>query len=412
MTERRRISLEDGFDLERGIRIKNRFFKSALSEQLGDSDHGPRPDLITLFSRWAEGGSGLLVTGNVMVDRRFIGEPGNVVLEDDRHQGAFQAWAESISGHDAQLWMQLNHPGKQIPSFLCSEPVAPSAVPMGHGLGHLFKTPRALFNEEILEIVERFARSAALAREAGFGGVQIHAAHGYLINQFLSPHHNRREDDWGGDPSRRRRFLSEIYRAMRTAVGDEYPIGIKLNSADFLRGGFSEDESMTVIEAIAAEGIDLIEISGGTYESPAMIGHRVKESTRQREAYFLEFAERVRLRVETPLVVTGGFRSGPAMLEALNSGATDFIGLGRPLAIEPDLPQRLMEDPSGRIDLPRPTTGLKSVDRMVILDLSWWELQLRRMGRGLDPKPGLSAWRSVWTTLSELGLAAFRRRRA
>jgi len=406
------ISLEDGFDLGRGIRIKNRFFKSALSEQLGDSDHRPRPDLITLFSRWAEGGSGLMVTGNVMIDRRFLGEPGNVVLEDHRHIDAFAAWAESIAGYDTQLWMQLNHPGKQIPSFLCSQPVAPSAVPMGHGLGHLFKTPRALSEEEILEIVGRFARSAALARETGFGGVQIHAAHGYLINQFLSPHHNRRDDDWGGDPSRRRRFLLEVYRAMRTAVGDDYPIGIKLNSADFLRGGFSEEESMDVVDQIAVEGIDLIEISGGTYESPAMVGHRVKESTRKREAYFLGYAEKVRHRVETPLVVTGGFRSGPAMLEALNSGATDFIGLGRPLAIEPDLPERLMADPTGHIDLPRPTTGFKSVDRMVILDLSWWELQLRRMGRGLDPKPDLSAWRSVWTTLSELGWAAFRRRRA
>lgn len=412
MTDRRRILLKDGFEIGRGVRIKNRFFKSALSEQLGDSDHGPRQDLTTLYRRWAEGGSGLLVTGNVMIDRQFLGEPGNVVLEDDRHGEAVRVWAESVAGHDTQLWMQLNHPGKQIPSFLCSEPVAPSAVPMGHGLGHLFKTPRALSEEEIFEIVGRFATSAALARDFGFGGVQIHAAHGYLINQFLSPHHNCREDDWGSDASRRMRFLLEVYRAIRKEVGDDFPIGIKLNSADFLRGGFSEEESMAVVDAIAAEGVDLIEISGGTYESPAMVGHRVKESTRQREAYFLEYAEKVRQRVETPLVVTGGFRSGPAMLEALNSGATDFIGLGRPLAIEPDLPNRLMANPSGRIDLPRPTTGFRTVDRMVILDLSWWELQLRRMGRGLEPKPNLSAWRSVWTTLSELGVAAFRRRRA
>jgi len=283
---------------------------------------------------------------------------------------------------------------------------------MGQGLGHLFKTPRALTEVEIREIVGRFATSACLAREAGFAGVQIHAAHGYLISQFLSPHHNRREDDWGGDPARRSRFLLEVYRAIRAAVGSDFPVGIKLNSADFLRGGFSEEASMAVVDAIAAEGIDVIEISGGTYESPAMVGHRVKESTMKREAYFLEYAEKVRKRVETPLVVTGGFRSGPAMLEALNSGATDLIGLGRPLAVEPDLPKRLMADPTGRIELPRPTTGFKFVDRMVILDLSWWELQLRRMGRGMEPKADLSAWRSVWTTLSELGIAAFRRRRA
>lgn len=412
MTASTGISFGDDFELGRGPRIKNRFFKSALSEQLGDADHGPREDLITLYRRWAVGGSGLLVTGNVMIDRRFLGEPGNVVLEDDRHLEAFTAWAGSAGGHNAQLWMQLNHPGKQIPSFLCSEPVAPSAVPIGHGLGHLFKTPRALTEPEIREIIKRFATSAALARQAGFGGVQIHAAHGYLINQFLSPHHNRREDEWGGDEAGRRRFLLEVFRAIRRAVGQDFPVGIKLNSADFLRGGFSEEASMAVVDKIAAEGIDLIEISGGTYESPAMVGHRVKETTRTREAYFLEYAEKVRQRIKTPLVVTGGFRSGPAMLEALNSGATDFIGLGRPLAVEPDLPNRLLENPSDGIELPRPTTGIKAVDRMVILDLSWWELQLRRMGRGLEPKADLSAWRSVWTTLSELGIAAFRRRRA
>ena len=287
-----------------------------------------------------------------------------------------------------------------------------SAVPIGHGLGHLFNTPRSLTEEEIRDIITRFATSAALAREAGFDGVQIHAAHGYLVNQFLSPHHNRREDDWGGDAERRRRFLLEVYRAMRRAVGDDHPIGIKLNSADFLRGGFTEEESMEVVESLAGEGIDLVEVSGGTYEKPAMVGHHLKESTRRREAYFLDYAEKVRRRVSTPIVVTGGFRTGPAMLEALNSGATDFIGLGRPLAVDPDLPNRLLADPSHGIDLPRPTTGLKAVDRMVILDLSWWELQLRRMGRGLEPKADLSAWRSVWTTLTEMGVAAFRRRRA
>ena len=412
MNESPRISLADAFDLPRGRRVPNRLFKSALSEQLGDGDHGPRPNLVTLYRRWARGGSGLMVTGNVMIDRRFLGEPGNVVLEDDRQLEAFRTWAEAGREHGGLLWMQLNHPGKQIPSFLCSAPVAPSAVPIGHGLGHLFNTPRSLTEEEIRDIITRFATSAALAREAGFDGVQIHAAHGYLVNQFLSPHHNRREDDWGGDAERRRRFLLEVYRAMRRAVGDDHPIGIKLNSADFLRGGFTEEESMEVVESLAGEGIDLVEVSGGTYEKPAMVGHHLKESTRRREAYFLDYAERVRRRVSTPIVVTGGFRTGPAMLEALNSGATDFIGLGRPLAVDPDLPNRLLADPSHGIDLPRPTTGLKAVDRMVILDLSWWELQLRRMGRGLEPKADLSAWRSVWTTLTEMGVAAFRRRRA
>lgn len=405
-------TLGDPIDLGRGPRIANRLFKSALSEQLGDSEHAPRPDLATLFARWASGGAGLLVTGNVMIDRRYLGEPGNVVLEDDRHLEAFRIWARSAEGSDSRIWVQLNHPGKQIPSFLCSKPVAPSAIPLRGDLKHLFNEPRALTETEIQDIIRRFADSAALVREAGFDGVQIHGAHGYLVSQFLSPHHNRRDDAWGGDAERRRRFLLEIVRAIRSAVGEDFPIGIKLNSADFQRGGFSESEATAVVEALDAEGIDLIEISGGTYERPAMVGHHLKESTRKREAYFLEFAEGLRDRTAVPLVVTGGFRSGPAMEEALRSGATDLIGLGRPLAIDPDFPARLLADPSARIDLPHPTTGFKAIDRMVILDLSWWELQLRRMGRGLEPKPDLSAWRSVWTTLTEMGLAGLRRRRA
>jgi len=234
-----------------------------------------------------------VVTGNVMLDARALGEPGNVVAER-AHLERFREWARAAAGTGSLLFMQLNHPGKQSPRHLSPEPVAPSAIPLGHGIERWFATPRALGSDEIEALVERFGQAALLAKEAGFAGVQIHGAHGYLVNQFLSPRHNRREDGWGGSADKRRRFVMEVYRAMRCAVGDAFPVSIKLNSADFQSDGFSEDESVEVVRALADEGIDLIEVSGGTYESPAMVGGARRESTRLREAYFLEFAERIR----------------------------------------------------------------------------------------------------------------------
>ena len=235
--------------------------------------------------------------------------------------------------------------------------------------------------------------------------MQIHGAHGYLVSQFLSPHHNVRTDEWGGTPEKRRRFVLEVYPAMRKAVGAEFPIGIKLNSADFQRGGFTEEESLDTIRALAEAGIDLIEISGGTYEAPAMTGVKVgktpvKESTRQREAYFLEFAEKARQAVETPLVVTGGFRSGQGMAQAIESGAVDMVGLARMLAIEPDAPQRLLAGQATAYQVKPITTGIKVIDKLGLLEISWYTGQLRRIGRGEAPKPNESGlWvfaRQAW----------------
>ena len=283
---------------------RNRLFKSAMSEQLADRNNAPTPDLIQLYTTWARGGTGVLVTGNVMIDRNALGEPRNVVLDEQSDPELFRRWAEAGTANDTQLWMQLNHPGKQIPNLISKEPVAPSAIPLEGGLEKSFNCPRALTEPEIEELVRRFAWAAARAKEWGFTGVQIHGAHGYLVNQFLSGHHNRRDDRWGGSLENRMRFLREIYRAIRTEVGEDFPIGVKLNSADFQRGGFSEEESMQVIQTLQADGLDLVEVSGGNYENPSMVGANVKESTLQREAYFLEYAEQARRLLDIPLVVT------------------------------------------------------------------------------------------------------------
>ncbi|MCP4117221.1 MAG: NADH:flavin oxidoreductase/NADH oxidase family protein [Desulfobacteraceae bacterium] len=396
-------------ELARGSVVKNRLFKSAMSEQLGDREHNPEKELVKLYETWAEGGIGISVTGNVMVDRRALGEPGNVVLDEESDLSGFEAWAEAGTRNGTQLWMQLNHPGKQSPSFLTKEPVAPSAVPLTGALKSAFSPPRELAEAEIHGIIAKFAQSAVLAKKTGFSGVQIHCAHGYLLSQFLSPWHNRREDEWGGTPEKRMRFLVAVYRAIREKVGDDYPVGLKMNSADFRNGGFSVEESMNVALAMQEEGIDLIEISGGTYENPSMTGHATGSS--DREAYFIEYADAIRKKLTVPLVVTGGFRSGPAMEAALTSGVTDMIGLARPLAVEPDLPNRLMLDPACVSHLKRPGTGIKALDRLAMLDITWYEFQLYRIGQGKKANPDLSAWKAVLQTFWRMGAHAFKQRR-
>lgn len=397
MTPQARLS--QAFTLPNGTQIKNRLVKSAMSEALGTRERAPTPELTRLYGAWAEGGIGLCITGNVMIDRRALGEPGNVVVEDDRDLAALKAWAEAGTRHGTQCWVQLNHPGKQAPKGLNKETVSPSAVPFRPEMAAFFATPRELTDAEILDLIARYGRAAGIVRQAGFSGVQIHGAHGYLVSQFLSPHHNRRTDQWGGSAENRRRFVIEVLRAMRAAVGPRFPIGIKLNSADFQRGGFTEDESLDVIRALEAEGIDLVEISGGTYEAPAMTGVKdkkaepQKDSTRQREAYFLAFAEKARQAVKVPLVVTGGFRSAAGMAEAIASGAVDFVGIARSLALEPDLPRRLLagEDPAHTVKPIR--TGIGYIDKMGLMEITWYTGQLKRIGRGEAPRPGeLPLW--------------------
>ncbi len=406
------VDFETPLNLPCGHVLKNRFAKSAMSEQLGDRLHNPTPLLETLYHTWAVGGSGLLMTGNVMIDRTALGEPRNVVVDDRTDRIRLQRWAFAGTRRGTRLWMQLNHPGKQIPAFLSKMPVAPSAVPLGHGLEHLFNLPRALTEAEILVIVNQFATSARIAKECGFSGVQIHGAHGYLVSQFLSPHHNRRQDRWGGSARNRRRFVVSVYRAIREAVGPAFPVGIKINSADFIKGGFSEAESAAVVAVLADEGLDVVEVSGGTYEAPAMVEGGRRESAPTREAYFLSFAETLRRTVKVPLMVTGGFRSGGAMADALRVGTMDLIGMARPLAMMPELPARLMRDRQFSLSLRRPTTGFRTIDRMTGLDIAWYERQLHRIARSRPPRPTMSPWMAVLETLATSGLSGFKRRRA
>jgi len=284
-------SLHDPLNLPCGQVLSNRIMKAALSEGLSDKQNSPDERLERLYTSWSRGGYGLIVTGNVMVDRTQLGEPGNVVIEDERNLDALSRWAKATKDAGVPIWVQLNHPGRQSnPLAIGHTPVAPSPVPLNFPGA---ATPRELTSDEIEDIIERFATAATVCETAGFDGVQIHGAHGYLVAQFLSPLSNQRDDEWGGDPQRRMRFVLEVVRRIRARVSPGFAVGIKLNSADFQRGGFTEDESRSVVAALASEGIDLIEVSGGSYEQPAMMG-KAADSTRAREAYFLEYARTVR----------------------------------------------------------------------------------------------------------------------
>ncbi|MDA3627547.1 NADH:flavin oxidoreductase/NADH oxidase family protein [Saccharopolyspora sp. WRP15-2] len=397
--------------LPNGFEIPNRLAKAALSEGLGRRDLSPGDRIKNLYHRWSGSGVGLTITGNVMVDRTALGEPGNVVVQDRRDFQDLTEWAAVAKSGGSKVWVQINHPGRQTPRTLTSRPVAPSAIAVP-GTAGVFAQPRELTSREIEDLIGKFATTAGIVTEAGFDGVQIHGAHGYLISQFLSPLSNQRTDDWGGTPEKRRRFVVEVLRAIRAEVGAETPVAIKLNSADFQRGGFGEDESIEVVHALAAEGVDLLEVSGGTYTSAAMLGvdPSLKESTRRREAYFLSYAERVRSELpDLPLMLTGGFRTVDGMVDALDSGAVDVVGLGRPLTVQPDFPAELL---AGRADEsivnPR-RSGIRMLDNLT--ELTYYSVQMRRMAAGKEPAPDRHAALNVGQYLLNNGFESLRRPR-
>ena len=395
--------LFQSFTFANGKTAKNRFFKSAMEEQLAKQNQPTMP-LVQLYDTWAKGGAGVLVTGNVMVTENGKGSINDVVLTDERSLPTLQQWAKAGTQNDTLLIMQINHAGKQSPKVLSPTPVAPSAVAL-QGMDGFINPPRALTEAEIDTLIQQFATTAKIAEKAGFSGVQIHAAHGYLISQFLSPHHNRREDKWGGSLENRMQFLVEIYHAIRTAVQPEFLVGLKLNSADFQKGGFDEADSIQVVQKMAELGIDFIEISGGNYENPEMLS--TKASSQKREAFFLDYAEKARAVYNAPLIITGGFRSENAMNEALQSGHLDFIGIARPFVLQPDLPNQIQQGNYQTIVTNRIKTGFAPVDNKLgaVLEMDWYMAQMALIGNGKQPNPKLSPWKVLFKTLWENGKA-------
>lgn len=395
--------LFQSFQFKNGKTAKNRFFKSAMEEQLAKANQ-PTETLVNLYDTWAKGGTGVLVTGNVMVSELGKGSINDVVVSDERSLDMLKKWAKAGTRNDTLLIMQINHAGKQSPKVVNQTPVAPSAVAL-QGMDGFINPPRELSDNEIEMIIRQFVHTAQIAEKAGFSGVQIHGAHGYLISQFLSPHHNRRNDKWGGSLENRMRFLVEIYQGIRAAVQPEFLVGLKLNSADFQKGGFDESDSIQVVQKMSELGMDFIEISGGNYESPEMLS--AKESTQKREAFFLDYAEKARAVSQVPLIITGGFRSENAMNDALQSGHLDFVGVARPLALVPDLPNKIQNGTYQTVTTHRIQTGCKAVDSKVgaVLEMDWYMAQMALIGNGKSPNPELSAWKVLAKTLWENGKA-------
>jgi 2,4-dienoyl-CoA reductase-like NADH-dependent reductase (Old Yellow Enzyme family) len=398
--------------LRSGVTLPNRLAKAATSEHLADRHGAPTNQLITAYRALASSGTGLMISGNVMVDGAALEAPRNVVIEDGRHHEQLRRWASVTEGTETKFVLQLSHPGRQtmrgnaLPGRR-QDVVAPSQVPLAVGGKGAFRVPRVLADAEITAIIGRFAEAAKVAADAGFDGVELHAAHGYLFNQFLSPLVNQRTDRWGGTLENRMRLLVETVREVRAATSDRFLIAVKLNSADFQRGGFDSEDSLTVARALEKEGIDLLEISGGTFESAAMVtGVPQRESTRAREAYFLEFAERFAQEVSVPVMLTGGFRTRQSMNDALDSGAVDVVGLARPITYEPDLPQRLLNGTAVKSLVMPKVVGHKTIDDL--LNSAWHQQQIARMGRGRpvtpDRRPTVALAIALLTTVRDLFL--------
>ena len=397
--------------LPNGTTIKNRFFKSAMSEGMGTRDFQPKKNIATLYKRWAEGGTGLIITGNIMVDPKGTAEPGNIVFDKNSNMEILKNWAKQGQQHGAKVMVQLNHPGKQAPKTVSKQTVAPSAVPLGNGLNKLFSTPRALTINEVEELVQKFVTSAKVAKEAGFSGVQIHAAHGYLISQFLSPHDNRRTDKYGGSLENRMRFLKEIYLGMREELGKDFTIGIKINSTDFKEDGLTEEDSLKTIIELANLGLDFVEISGGTYERPAMMGATSKSTN---QVFFAEYSKKLKQKIEIPVVVTGGIRSINAMNTLLNDNTTDFIGIARPLTIDPNIPNKIKQGTYTIVETTRVSTGVKKLDKIFgsLLGIVYYQVLMQNIAKGKEPKATKNAWPSLIQAVYNQGLAVLFPQRA
>ncbi len=378
--------------LPNGSQLPNRFAKAAMEENMADADHAPSDELIRLYRTWAEGEVGLMITGNVMIDRRAMTGPGGVVLDSSRHQARFERWARAARSRGAQVWMQINHPGRQMPAALGQETIAPSAVPMELGrFSKQFMEPQEMSEAAIVDVIRRFADAAVLAEASGFSGVQIHAAHGYLLSQFLSPLTNKRADRWGGSIDNRARLLVAVVEEVRARVGAGFAVSVKLNSADFQRGGFSQEDAKRVVAMLNPLKVDLLELSGGSYEAPAMHGQARDGRTLAREAYFLEFAQDIATVASMPIMVTGGIRRLAVAEQVLDSGI-DMVGIGTALALDPHLPRDWQAGKSSAPML-RPITW----SNKVLASLAYMSMvkhQLRRLGKGKGSNPGVTPVRA------------------
>ncbi len=393
-----------------GGTLPNRLAKAAMEEGMAEPGQLPGPAIHRLYQRWAQGGTGLLITGNVMVDSRALTGPATIALEAGTPLAPFKAWAQSAKQHGARIWMQINHPGRQVMANMDGLAWAPSAVALDLGKhSKLFAQPVAMTATDIDEVIRRFADTAHAAEQAGFDGVQIHAAHGYLLSQFLSPLTNRRDDEWGGSLRNRTRLLLEVVRAVRARVAPGFSVAVKLNSADFQRGGFSEADAHKVVLMLNELPVDLVELSGGSYESPAMQGRTADGRTLAREAFFLEFAKELAAVARMPVMTTGGIARQAIAEEVVQSGVA-MAGIGTALSVVPDLPRQWQAGGAPVANTPPLNWKDKTMGSLAAMALV--RRRLRVLGGGnADAKAGADRFNPLFTLIVDQVRSALMTRR-
>jgi len=355
--------LGNPLELPCGVILKNRLAKSAMSDSLGNGEGDPTAAQIRLYERWAEGGTALSIIGEVQGDPGFPEKPGNLVLGLNTNQQAIQSLSRRAVIEGAHIWPQLGHAGA-LSHLPVSHPSGPSALRIGK-----FKC-EGMSIDEIKELPSLFARTAGYVKATGFNGLQIHAAHGFLLSQFLSPLFNRRNDGYGGSIEARCRIVIEVIERVRGAVGPKFPIGIKINSTDKLEGGLTQDDALEVVRLLDQTSIDLIEISGGTY----FPGAKASSDGSNRGPYYLDFVRMAKEVTRVPLMVTGGFKRREQAVDALGSGTVDMVGLARAMVLNPKLAEVWLTEEGGDPDFPKfkspPPGGITA----------WYTMRLTALG--------------------------------
>lgn len=382
------MNLEQPFKLPCGAILPNRIAKAAMTERLANKNQFANEKHEILYKHWASTGSGLLITGNVIVDKRYKEAAGNIVIENEDGLDALKKMTKAGTSNNNHLWAQISHAGRQASIFSTFKSIAPSPVKLKK-LG-LFTTPREMTKLEIEDVIDRYVNTARIAQKAGFTGVQFHAAHGYLLTQFLLPKTNKRKDEFGGSIENRAKILFRIIKKARQVLGKHYPISVKLNSADFQRGGYNDTDAFFIIKRLEELGVDLLEISGGTYEHlDFMMEKYERESTRKREAYFLDFAQKVRQQFNIPLMVTGGFRSFDFCEKVLEDNLLDIIGFARPYLIDKEFPQSFLSS-KGKLEDKKLNVNIKAFTDMA--EAGYYDYQIHQIANNKPLKPNYNPW--------------------
>ncbi|TMP04466.1 2,4-dienoyl-CoA reductase [Pseudoalteromonas sp. S3178] len=396
MSKNKQSSVFTSFTLPSGLALKNRVVKAAMEENLAEANQTPSQVLKNVYSEWAKGGCGLIITGNVMVDHLAMTGPGGLALEQQTDITAFAELARLAQQNDCKIVMQINHPGRQVFKNMGGKAFSASDIALDVGKhSHLFAQPKAMTQSDISDVITRFTQTALQAEKAGFNGVQIHAAHGYLLAQFLSPLTNKRDDKWGGSLENRARLLLEITKSIKAHCSESFSVSIKLNSADFQRGGFEPSDAQAVVNMLSALKVDFVELSGGSYEAPAMQGQTGDERTLAREAYFLEFAKAISEQSTIPIMTTGGISRLDVANKVISSGVA-LVGMATALAYQPNLVNCWQTQPTQNLLIPRVTFKDKTLAGLATMALV--KRQIRRVGQGKHVKANASA---IFTLISD-----------